>query len=83
MWLARAGCPKGFSGAGVVGRVLKREQKKLPIEAGTGLFKFLLRKVCPELTSIANLPLFCMWVTATAWPPMSGLGLCLGTKLGP
>ena len=29
---------------------------------------FLLRKIHPELTSIANLPLFCMWATTTAWP---------------
>ena len=27
----------------------------------------LVRKICPEPTSVANLPLFCMWVTATAW----------------
>ena len=30
-------------------------------------FSFLLRKICPELISIANLPLFCMWGCATAW----------------
>ena len=31
-------------------------------------FIFLfLRKICPELTSIANLPLFCVWATTTTW----------------
>ena len=34
---------------------------------------FFLRKTCPELTSVANLPLFCMWLTATAWL-MCGVG---------
>ena len=47
---------------------------------GVFLFLFLLKKIPPELTSIVNLPLFRMWVATTAWPPMSGVGLCLGTE---
>ena len=31
------------------------------------LFCFLVRKIVPELTSVANLPLFCMWDATTAW----------------
>ena len=30
-------------------------------------FFFSVRKTGPELTSVANLPLFYMWVTTTAW----------------
>ena len=26
-----------------------------------------MRKTVPELTSVANLPLFCMWDAASAW----------------
>ena len=40
----------------------------------------LLRKICSELTSVASLPVFCMWVTATAWPLMSCVGTCPRTK---
>ena len=40
----------------------------------------MLRKIRPELKFAANLPLFCMWVAATAWPPTSGVGLHLGTE---
>src|SRR3712207_4869248 len=47
------------------------------------IFFFPLRKIRPELTSVANLPLFCMWVADTAWLTMSGVGLCPGTKPGP
>ena len=47
------------------------------------LFIVLLRKIGPELTSVANLPLFFMWVAATAWPPMKGVGLCLVIEPGP
>ena len=36
-------------------------------------------KIHPKLTSVASLPLFCTW----AWPPMSGVGPCLGNELGP
>ena len=46
------------------------------------LFIFFLKKIDPEVTSVAKLPLFCMWVAATAWPPMSGVGLCPGTNPG-
>ena len=41
----------------------------------------MLRKIRPELTSVTNLPLFCMWA-ATAWPLMSGVGPHPGTKPG-
>ena len=27
----------------------------------------LPREICPELKSVANLPLFCVWVAATEW----------------
>ena len=30
-------------------------------------FCFLVRKIGLELTSVANLSLFCMWDAATAW----------------
>ena len=31
------------------------------------IFFFLVRKIGPELTSVANLPLFCMGDATTAW----------------
>ena len=46
-------------------------------------FFFWLRKIHPELTSIANLPLLCRWVTTTTWPLMSSVDPCLGTELRP
>ena len=42
-------------------------------------FFFLLRKISPELTSLANLPLLYMWVAATTWLT-SGIGPCHGSK---
>ena len=47
------------------------------------LFIILLRKIHPELTSTANLPLFCIWVTTTTWLLTMGVCLCLGTEPGP
>ena len=43
---------------------------------------FLLRKVLSVLTSDASLPLICMWVATTAWPPTSGVGLHPETEPG-
>ena len=47
------------------------------------LFFFGLRKIHPELTSIANLPLFCLWAGTTARPPTSGVGPHPGTEPRP
>ena len=47
------------------------------------IFIFLLRKIHRELTSVANLPLFCMLATATAWLLPRGIGLCPETEPGP
>ena len=44
------------------------------------VFFFFLRKICPELTSVTNVLLFCLWATTTAWPLMSGAGPCPGNK---
>ena len=44
-----------------------------------GLF-LLARKNGTELTSVANLPLFCMWDATTAWLDERCVGLCLGSK---
>ena len=38
-----------------------------------------VRKIGPELTSVANLHLLCMWVAAPAWL-MSGVGLHPGPE---
>ena len=63
-------------------------------------FFFFAEEDLPELTSVANLPLFawgrfslsnicanlplfCTWVTATAWPRTSDVGPDLGTKPRP
>ena len=40
-----------------------------------------VRKIGPELTSVANLPLFCMWCAATAWLDEWCVGLSLGSEL--
>ena len=45
-------------------------------------FFFLLRKICPELTSVASLPFLCVWSAATAWPLRSGVGPRPGTEPG-
>ena len=37
-----------------------------------------MRKIGPELPSVASLPLFCMWDTATAWLDQR----CVGPHLG-
>ena len=44
---------------------------------------FFAEEDLPWPNICANLPLFCMWDTATAWLPRSGVGLHMGTKLGP
>ena len=44
-------------------------------------FFLLQRKICPELTSVASLPLFWIWVATSAWPPTSGVALRLGPNL--
>ena len=41
---------------------------------------FLVKKIGPELTSVANLPLFCMWDATTAWLDEQCVGVCLGTE---
>ena len=41
---------------------------------------FLVRKTGPELTLVANLPLFCMWDTATAWLDEQHVAPCPGSK---
>ena len=46
-------------------------------------FSFFAEKDSPWANICASLPLFCMWVTATAWLPMSGVGPGPGTKSGP
>ena len=43
-------------------------------------FFSLLRKIHPELTSAANLPLFCMQASTTAWPPTSSVVPHPGTE---
>ena len=43
-------------------------------------FFFLVRKIGPELTSVAILPLFCMWISATAWLNEQCVGLCPGSE---
>ena len=48
----------------------------------TFFLSFLLRKIRPELTSIANLSLFCMWFTTTAWLLASDVGPYLGIEPG-
>ena len=40
----------------------------------------LVMKIGPELTSGANLPLFHMWDTTSAWPDEQCVGLHLGSK---
>ena len=35
----------------------------------------------PRASICASLHLFCMWVTTTAWPLMSGVDLCLDIEL--
>ena len=47
------------------------------------LFFFCAEEDSPWVNICANLPLFCMWVTATAWLPTTGVGPCLGTKPRP
>ena len=42
-------------------------------------FLFPLRKICPELTSVTSVLLFCMWVTTTAWLT-NGVGPRLGSQ---
>ena len=54
--------------------------KRVTISGLEFLLLLLLRTICPWANTCANLPLFCMWVATTAWPPMSGVGLCPGTK---
>ena len=44
------------------------------------IFLFLLEEDLPWGNVCASLPIFCMWVAAMEWPPMSGVGPCLGTK---
>ena len=43
-------------------------------------FFFLVRKIGHELTSVANLPLFCMWDAATVWLDERSVGLHLGSQ---
>ena len=53
---------------------------KLTSVANLPLFVFGLRKITPELTLVPiSLPLFCMWVAATAWLRNS-VGPHLGSK---
>ena len=40
-------------------------------------------KDSPWANTCANLPLFCVCISTTAWPPTSGIGLCPGTKPRP
>ena len=40
----------------------------------------LVRNIVPELTSVANLPLFCMWDAATEWLDEWCVVLQLGSK---
>ena len=47
---------------------------------GSLLFIFLVRKIGPELTSVASLPLFCKWDAATAWVDEQCVGLHLGSE---
>ena len=47
------------------------------------LLLLLLKKVSPELKSIAHLPLFCMWVAAATRLLMGGADPHLGTEPGP
>ena len=53
--------------------------KTLNFTFGKWFFFLLVRKIRPELTSIANLPLLCMWDAPTA-RPMSGAGPCPGSE---
>ena len=41
---------------------------------------FLVRKSGPELTSVASLPLFCMWDAAIAWLDEQCAGLHPGSE---
>ena len=41
---------------------------------------FLARKIGPELTSVANLSLFCVWDATTAWLDEQCVGLCLRSE---
>ena len=55
---------------GVLGEGASSGIEDLGLRAGLScyFFFFPLRKTHPELTSVAHLPLFCMWVTAPARP---------------
>ena len=46
------------------------------------IFLFLLDEDSPRADICANLPLFYIWVTTTAWLPTSGVSPCLGTEPG-
>ena len=49
-------------------KVLKGLDNLSIIKCGyTVSFLFFVRKIGPELTSVTNLPLFCMWDATTAW----------------
>ena len=43
---------------------------------------FFAEEDSPWANICANLPLFCIWVATTAWPPTSGVGLHPGTEPG-
>ena len=45
-------------------------------------FFFPTKEDLPWANICASLPLFCLWVTAIAWLPVSGVGPCLGTEPG-
>ena len=47
------------------------------------ILPFFAEEDSPLANICANLPLFCMWVAATAWVPTSGVGLRLGTEPKP
>ena len=59
-------------------------QMKFPLKWWADvLFSFSFSaKDFPWANICANLPLFCMWVAATACPPMSGVGPYPGTETG-
>ena len=44
------------------------------------IFLFLLEEDCPWANTCANLPLFCMWDAATAWPDERCVGSRQGSK---
>ena len=44
------------------------------------LLLLLVREIAPELTSVANLPLFCMWDNSTAWLDEQCVGLFPGSE---